>query len=295
MMLKRFSINRILKMTLFVFIFILLCLYPRRNNYELKTSSVLGKNFHDIYLLDSNNYVSKTTIYVSSVEKEKLAKDLITSLIINSKNNSKLPEGFKAVIPKGTIIQRVSINNKYLIVSFNENILKTKEKEKMLECIVYTLTSINNIDYVKMLINEKENNFFDSEYSRKLGVNKEYNITSLNNINDATIYYVSKYNDVNYYIPVTKYFNSNEDKIKIIIDELSSRSSYQSNLMSYLNYDTKLINYSMDNNDLYLYFDHTLLGEDDKVLEEVIYSISYSIKDSYPVNNIHFYVDEKEI
>lgn len=294
-MLKRFSINRILKMTLFVFIFILLCLYPRRNNYELKTSSVLGKNFHDIYLLDSNNYVSKTTIYVSSIEKEKLAKDLITSLIINSKNNSKLPEGFKAVIPKGTIIQRVSINNKYLIVSFNENILKTKEKEKMLECIVYTLTSINNIDYVKMLINEKENNFFDSEYSRKLGVNKEYNITSLNNINDATIYYVSKYNDVNYYIPVTKYFNSNEDKIKIIIDELSSRSSYQSNLMSYLNYDTKLINYTMDNNDLYLYFDHTLLGEDDKVLEEVIYSISYSIKDSYPVNNIHFYVDEKEI
>ena len=65
--------------------------------------------------------------------------------------------------------------------------------------------------------------------------------------------------------------------------------------MSYLNYDTKLINYTMDNNDLYLYFDHTLLGEDDKVLEEVIYSISYSIKDSYPVNNIHFYVDEKEI
>ena len=112
MMLKRFSINRILKMTLFVFIFILLCLYPRRNNYELKTSSVLGKNFHDIYLLDSNNYVSKITIYVSSIEKEKLAKDLITSLIINSKNNSKLPEGFKAVIPKGTIIQRVSINKK---------------------------------------------------------------------------------------------------------------------------------------------------------------------------------------
>ena len=165
----------------------------------------------------------------------------------------------------------------------------------MLECIIYTLTSINNIDYVKILVNEKENSFFGDEYSRNYGINKTYDITSLKNINDVTIYYVSKYNDVSYYIPVTKYFNSNEDKIKIIIDELSSRSSYQSNLMSYLNYDTKLINYTMDNNDLYLYFDRSILGEDDKLLEEVIYSISYSIKDTISVNNIHFYVDNEEI
>ena len=294
-MLKRFSINRILKMTLFIFVFVILCLYPKKNNYELKTSSVNGGNYHDIFLVDSNNYVSKTTISVSSIEKEKLAKDLITSLIVDSKNKSKLPDGFKAIIPKGTKVQKVSINNKYLIISFDKNILKTNNKERMLECIIYTLTSINNVNYVKILVDEKENDFFDLEYTREYGINKEYEITSLNDINNVTLYYVSKHNDVNYYIPVTKYFNSNEDKIKIIIDELSSKSSYQSNLMSYLNYDTKLINYNIDNNDLYLYFDQSILGNNDKILEEVIYSISYSIKDSFPVSNIHFYVDNKEI
>ena len=294
-MLKRFYFNRILKMTLFLFVFLLICMYPKSNNYSLNTKNVMGGNFHDIYLLNSNNYVSKTTISVSSIEKEKLAKDLITSLIIDSKNNSKLPDGFKAVIPKDTKIQKVIVNNRYLSISFNEKILNSKNKERMLECIIYTLTSINNIDYVKILVNEKENSFFGDEYSRNYGINKTYDITSLKNINDVTIYYVSKYNDVSYYIPVTKYFNSNEDKIKIIIDELSSRSSYQSNLMSYLNYDTKLINYTMDNNDLYLYFDRSILGEDDKLLEEVIYSISYSIKDTISVNNIHFYVDNEEI
>lgn len=294
-MLKRFSVNRILKMTLFIFVFIILCLYPKRNTYELKTSTASGKNYHDIFLVDSNNYVSKTTIAVSSIEKEKLAKDLITSLVVDSKNKSKLPDGFKAIIPKGTNIQKVSINNKYLIISFDNNILKTNNKEKMLECIIYTLTSINDIDYVKILVDNKENDFFDYDYSREYGINKEYNIVSLNDINNVTLYYVSKYNDVNYYIPVTKYFNSNEDKIKIIIDELSSKSSYQSNLMSYLNYDTKLINYNIDNDDLYLYFDQSILGTNDKILEEVIYSISYSIKDSFPVSNIHFYVDNEEI
>ena len=294
-MLKRFSLNKILKMTLFIFVFVILCLYPKRNNYELKTSSVIGGNYHDIFLVDSNNYVSKTTIAVSSIEKEKLAKDLVTSLIIDSKNKSKLPDGFKAIIPKGSKIQRVSVNNKYLIISFNENILKTNNKEQMLECIIYTLTSINDIKYIKILINEKENDFFDYEYSREYGINKKYDISTLKDINDVTLYYVSKYNNVNYYIPVTKYFNSNEDKIKIIIDELSSKSSYQSNLMSYLNYDTKLINYTIDNDDLYLYFDQSILGNNDKILEEVIYSISYSIKDSFPVSNIHFFVDNKEI
>ena len=294
-MLKRFSVNKILKITLFLFVFLILCVYPKKNKYELKIKSVNGNNYHDIFLLDKNNYVSKTTIAVSSIEKEKMAKDLITSLIIDSKNKSKLPEGFKGIIPKGTNIQKVSINNKYLIISFDDNILKTNNKEKMIECIIYTLTSINDIEYVKILINEKENDYFLDEYSRKYGINKEYDITTLKDINDVTIYYVSKYNDANYYIPVTKYFNSTDDKIKIIIDELSSKSSYQSNLMSYLNYDTKLINYTMDNNELYLYFTSSILGDNDKILEEVIYSISYSIKDSYPVSNIHFYVDNKEI
>ena len=294
-MLKRFSLNRILRMTLFLFVFFLLCLYPRRNNYELKTSTVSGKNFHDIYLVDPNNYVSKTTIAVSSIEKEKLAKDLITSLIVDSKNSSKLPEGFKAIIPKGTKIQKIRIDNKYLTISFNKNILKTNNKDKMLECIIYTLTSINDIRYIKILVDEKENDFFDLEYSRDYGINKKYDITSLQDINNITLYYVSKYNGVSYYIPVTKYYNSNEDKVKIIIDELSSRSSYQSNLMSYLNYDTQLINYTIDNDDLYLYFNQSILGEDDRILEEVRYSISYSIKDTLPVSNIHFFIDEKEI
>ena len=101
--------------------------------------------------------------------------------------------------------------------------------------------------------------------------------------------------DKNYYIPVTKYINTNDDKIKIIIDELASSSSYQSNLMSYLNYDTKLINYNLEDQELYLYFNDAIINKaDDKILEEVIYSISYSIKDSIYVDNIHFFVNDKE-
>ena len=296
-MIKKCSINKIIRMTLLLFILFLFYFFPNKTEYTLNTIAASSSNYHDIFLLDKNNYVSKTTISVKSIEKERMAEDLLYSLIINSKNKSKIPSGFKSIIPEKTQIQKIKVDNEYITISFSEDILKTTEKEKMIECIVYTMTSISNINHVVILINERENAFFKAEYSRNIGINKNIDIYSLNNISSVTLYYINKENNVNYYIPVTKYINSTDDKIKIIIDELSSKSSYESNLMSYLNYDTKLISYTLEDKDLKLYFDNSILNskEDNKILEEVIYSISYSIKDSIEVSNIHFYVNNKEI
>lgn len=296
-MIKTSSLNRILRMTLLLFVLFLFYFFPKNNNYSLKSINVSSNNYHDIFLIDKNNYVSKTTISVKSIEKEKLAEDLLNSLIINSKNKSKIPSGFKSIIPENTKVQSIKVTNEYIKVSFSDNILKVENKNQMLECIIYTLTSISNIKHVNLLINEKENSFFKEDYTRSIGINKKIDISSINDIDKVTIYYINKSNGTNYYVPVTKYYNSNEDKIKIIINELSSKSSYESNLMSYLNYETKLINYTIEDNDINLYFNDSILNskKDDKILEEVIYSISYSIKDSIEVSNIHFFVNNKEI
>ena len=284
-------------MTLLLFVLSLLYLFPNKNNYKLSVISTSSSNYHDIFLLDKNNYVSKTTIAVKSIEKEKLAIDLLNSLIIGGMNKEKIPNGFKAIIPEDTVVQKVKINNEHIDVSFSDSIIdKNTNKEKMIECITYTLTSISNVKYVHILVNNEKNEFFKDEYSRDIGINKKVDINSLNDISGITLYYVSKENNVNYYIPVTKYINSKDDKIKIIIDELSSRSSYESNLMSYLNYETKLMSYTLEDKELNLYFNDAILNnkDDNKILEEVIYSISYSIKDSIEVSNIHFFVNNKE-
>ncbi len=294
-MIKNSSINRIIRTTLLLFVLFLLYLFPSKKVYNLNAINTGASNYHDIFLIDKKNYVSKTTISVKSIEKEKLARDLLESLIIDGKNKDKVPSGFKAIIPEKTIIEKVRVDNDRITVSFSD-IIKNGKKDKMIECIVYTLTSINNIKYVELLINNKEDAFFEKEYTRSIGINKKSELTSLHNINDITIYYVSSMNNVNYYIPVTKYINTKDDKIKVIIDELSSKSSYESNLMSYLNYDTKLTNYNIEGDNLNLYFTDSILNSssDNKILEEVIYSVSYSIKDSFEVNNIHFFVNNKE-
>ena len=99
----------------------------------------------------------------------------------------------------------------------------------------------------------------------------------------------------NYYVPVTKYLNDPNDKIKIIIDSLTTSYIYEPNLMSFLNSNAKLNSYSEKENVFFLDFNTNLYDSKDKVLEEVIYSISYSIFDNYDVGSVVFSVDGKNI
>ena len=110
---------------------------------------------------------------------------------------------------------------------------------------------------------------------------------------------LNKYNNNEYYVPVTKYVNSKiTDPIKVIIKELSSSPIYETNLMSYLNSEAKLISYDLSEDTLKLNFNSLLLSDVDKksILEEVIYTISLSMDNIYnDLKEVSFWVDDEEI
>lgn len=308
-MLKRFSIKKISKYTILLLIVFLFYLFPSKNKYSLENT--VGKeikaNYHDIFLLDKNGYVSKTDVEVSSLKKDKLIEELISIMTIDGKYQDKIPNGFNSLLPCDTILINKEIKDNVVILNFSKELLElTKEmEEKAIESIIYTMTSIKDIDKVKILVDNKilkklpkSGKILDEELSRDYGINKSYNVNSIKNISKVTIYYTSKTNNNDiYYVPVTKYSNRSDDKIKIIIDELTSKISYESNLMSYLNYNAKLLDYSITDDEIDLNFNEYLFDNDSnkKVLEEVIYTISYSIHDNYDVDIIKIYVNNKEI
>lgn len=308
-MIKDFSVKKILKYTSLLLIVFLFYLFPEKENIveSTNTAKIQEVNYHDIFLMDKNGYISKTNIAVNETDKLKLIEELIEAMIIDGKYQSKVPNGFTVIIPIDTKLNEVKIENDTAILDFNSNVFDVKNdyEEKVLESIIYTVTSVDGINNVKILIDgiqlkklPKSGKILDEVLNRKYGINKEYNITSLDDITKVTIYYVNKNNiDQTYYIPVTKYINNNDEKIKIIIDELSSKISYETNLMSYLNYNAKLLDYSFDEDSLDLNFNEYLFDnvENRKVLEEVIYSIYYSIMDNYEVSKINFFVNNKEI
>jgi len=308
-MIKRFSMKKISKYTILLLVVFLFYLFPTKEKYDLdkEVSKEVNINYHDIYLIDKNNYVAKTNIQVSSLKKDLLIDELIEAMKMDGKYQDKIPNGFCALLPSDTKLLGKEINNDVVTLNFNSNVLdvKSENEEKVIESLIYSITSIDGIDKIIIKIDgenlkklPKTGIMLDTELTRDYGINKTYDIDSIKGINKVTIYYTNKNNNSDvYYVPVTKYVNNDEEKIKIIIDELASKFSFESNLMSYLNYNTKLLDYNLNENEIDLNFNEYLFDstENKKVLEEVIYSISYSVMDNYNVDKVNFFVNNEKV
>ena len=192
------------------------------------------------------------------------------------------------------------VGNKYVTIDFSKELLNVSEdKEKsMITAIVYSVMNLDDFLGVSILVEgdnleeypnskEKINKILD----KRIGINKNYDITSLNNINRVVIYYLENINDDLYYVPVTKYVNDDREKVNIIVEELASSYIYESNLMSFLNSNVSLIEYEEKDNIMSLNFNDYLFDGNDKVLEEVLYSIAYSVFDNYDVSMVSFEVN----
>ena len=56
-----------------------------------------------------------------------------------------------------------------------------------------------------------------------------------------------------------------------------------------------MLNYEIDDNLMILDFNDCLFDSDEKILEEVIYTLAYSVFDNYDVNTILFQSDGEEV
>ncbi|MBQ9071816.1 MAG: GerMN domain-containing protein [Bacilli bacterium] len=267
-------------------------------NKEVETST--------IFLLDSNNYLASTEIVTNSKTIEEKAKELLQALIIDSNKQDSIPNGFKALIPANTQILSLTYNKGLIKVDFSLELMNTniENEEKIIEAIVYTLTSINDVKQVIIYMDgeiltklPQSKITLPSTLDRSFGINKEYNLNSNKNISKTTIYYISEFNDKEYYVPVTKVTNDDRSKIEIIVDELSSNNVYKTNLMSYLNSNTELLSVNELEEELVVNFNSAIFNDinTSEILEEVIYTISMSINDNYEVNTVVFNVEDKEI
>ena len=210
-----------------VTLFLLLMVYiiPSENKYSLellKKQQLEYVNFSNkgeaIYLLDNNDYIAKANIVISSKAKtiEAKAKELLEALVVGSRNENILPNGFRTIIPANTKILDVKYTNGLIEVNFSKQLLDIKEayEEKMIEAIVYTLTSINGVNKVMISVEgklltklPKTNTVLLGTLDKKFGINKVYDLDSISDVTSVTVYYINKYKDQPYYIPVTKYVN----------------------------------------------------------------------------------------
>ncbi len=304
-MLRTKAIRKIFLTTLTVFILLTVFTITNYNNdndnvlrTNLEIEDIAGLKTNVIYLLNDEGLLVQDRVLLDGSSVEEKIEKLLINLIEGS--TCSFADGLSKVIPKGTIIKNVMVGNKYVTIDFSKELLNVSEdKEKsMITAIVYSVMDLDDFLGVSILVEgksleeypnskEKINKILD----KSIGINKNYDITSFNNINKVVIYYLENINDNLYYVPVTKYVNDDREKVNIIVEELASSYIYESNLMSFLNSNVSLLEYEEKENIMSLNFNDYLFDGNDKVLEEVLYSIAYSVFDNYDVSMVSFEVN----
>lgn len=310
-MLRKMMYRKIIVSSSLLLVILMLYLIPtNKNEIDIPNQTLeytYPNNLEVIYLLDDYNYLSRTTISTNNKDEITKSIDLIEALTIDGKKKNIISHGFKSLLPKNTKVLNISLKDKILTIDFSYdfNNIKKEYEEKVIEALTYTLTSIEGIDKIEIYIegtkltklpNSKKQlpKYLDKDY----GINKQYQLTSLNDIYSYTVYYVNSYSDESYYVPVTKYVNNeNQDKVKIIIDELATSMTYETNLMSYLDTNAKLLDYEIIDDKIKLNFNNLILSDitSNIILEEVIYTIGLSLCDELNIKEVIFQVDNQEI
>lgn len=309
-MLRRMLYRKLAVATSILLVIFMMYLIPNNKDeieIKQKLEYVYPNDLEVIYLLDSYDNVSRTVLSVNMQDEITKSKDLIDGLTIGGKKQDKLPNGFKGLLPSETKLLDISLTDGILKLNFSKEFNNVKEEyeEKLVEALTYTLTSIDGVDKIEIYVDGSKLEYLPNskkklpdKLDKNYGINKQYEMTTLNDIDSYTVYYVMNYNDATYYTPVTKYVNNNnQDKVKVIIDELATSLSYESNLMSYLNSNVKLLDYEIIDDTVKLEFNDLILSDitNNLILEEVIYTIGLSLCDELDVTEVIFMVNSQEI
>lgn len=308
-MLKKISIRKIILSSLALFAMFLIYIIPaNENTLNIKEElEYVNTNIESspIFLMDQNSYVALTSVAVNDTNIENKARQLIKVLTIGGMD-SKIPSGFSAIIPPNTEVLSLNYENGVIKVDFSKDLLNISEKleEKMVEAIVYTLTSIDKVDGVIIYVEgdiltklPKTKINLPSTLDKTFGINKEFDLTSTKDITDVTIYYINQISDNYYYVPVTKYINDDRDKASIIIDELSRNFNPNKNLMSFLNDGTRLVSSEVKDGYMYLNFNEDILNSSvsEDISKETLDMITLSIGANYDVKEVVFNVGDREL
>lgn len=307
-MLKRKALRKIIITTFSFLTVFVICIIPEKlssnSNYlnpNLDIEYVTNIGTNEIYLLGPNKYLVKTNVLLNEDNLNTKIRGIINYLTVQKE--SKIPTGLSGIIPSNTKLNNIEINDKTAILDFSSELLNVslELEERVIEAIVYSLINLDGIEKVTIKIDgnvlnmlPKTKKVIPEVLTRDFGINKVFDIDRLNEVKKVTLYYMDKINNNSYYVPVTKYLNDDREKINIIIDSLASNYIYESSLISLLNQNTELINYEIEDEIMTLNFNNNIFTND-KLLEEVTYTISNSVFDSYNVKSVIFQVNGENV
>ncbi|MDO4995795.1 MAG: GerMN domain-containing protein [Bacilli bacterium] len=293
-MIRRRAIRKIFITTLSLFIILTVSTitnFKDTLSVNVQLEDVTNLTNGCVYLLNDKGYLVRKNIFIDSNNITDSIRKVINYLKIN--NDEKYSSNFIGTIPSTCILNDLLYDEGYVTLNFSKSFLDNNNIDICVSSIVYSIYALGDVEGITILVDDSYLDGYPKIIKKDIDINKESFLTSREDITKVVIYYLMNDNFEYYYVPVTKYLNDSRDKINIIVDQLASNTSYD--LVSLVNSNIELINSYEENDMMVLNFNNYLFDSDNKVLEEVLYCISYSVFDNYDVDMVMVEVDGKNI
>src|SRR5690625_2713841 len=261
----------------------------------------------ELYVMDVNGMVVSQTLELPAPESQEVAKQALEHLVVEGPVTSLLPNGFNAVLPQGTEVLGLDLQEDgTVVVDFSEEFKNYEEENetKILESLTYTLTEFESVDRVKLMINGEPQDEMpvgktpiSEGYSKANGINLLDSDTSdLINSRAVTMYFPAEHNDTRYYVPITKHILSDEESpYQEIVQTLIEGPGYNTNVLQVFNSDTMLIDEpELDNGVLRLVFNQGILKDPEKAVlsDEVMETIVRTLSEQSAVEAVDIQVED---
>ena len=301
-MLKRRFLRKMFVTSSIAIIILLIYLMPsvgdNKNNFSTSVEYVNLTN-NVIYLEDEDGLLVESNVAIVDNDIISKVKELIKNLSSASKDI--IPNGLNSVMPNNVELIDVKYDEEIIELNFSKELLDLDDKKliRLVEAITFTILDLDNVNGVSLYVDGTNinsiNDKIPSILTKDFGINKKYHFKKTDNIIKYVIYYSKEIKNSNYYVPITKYVNSDNNKINIVIEDLSSNYIYQPNLISVVKEKIELIDYKIDDNILVLNFNNAIFVNDSEVKEEVVYPVISTIFSNFDVESVVFQVNGEEI
>ncbi|SDX39502.1 GerMN domain-containing protein [Paenibacillus sp. CF384] len=188
-----------------------------------------------LYLKDRNGLLAPVTVLATLGPDEKLGQKALEMMVEGGAYESEIPDGFEAVLPKGTTVKGLSLvpDQKLAVVDFSKSFTdyNVSDERKIVEAITWTLTSLEGVQNVEIdLEGQKLSEMpqdglpIDDQLTRAVGINLEAaDNVDYSQSTPVTIYFSAVTPDnVQYYVPVTRLVTRSNNKAKTAIEQLIS-------------------------------------------------------------------------
>lgn len=200
----------------------------------------------ELYFMTQTGHVAPYTLNLPS--SKGIAKEVLKFMVKEGPGQAMLPKGFTPILPKGTQVKALNIQNGVATIDFSKEFLnyKQEEEEDLLSAVAWTLTGFSTVNEVNIWVDGKPLAVMPKGKTPAQGLTRNDGInlevakgTDITRSMPVTLYFLGQLPDNHtYYVPVTRMVNATDNVGETVINELVKGPQLESGLSAAL--DTTL-------------------------------------------------------